>query len=108
MTARGTDQSCSLYPAVSFFAGLGTPFAPPGRNENREGTIFLRSVFHGFRDGPQRSRAAPPAATFRGPVEDPPWRDGAEGKYSPPASPAAEAFMLTRIRRHDKPWRASE
>ena len=67
MTARGTDQSCSLYPAVSFFAGLGTPFAPPGRNENREGTIFLRSVFHGFRDGPQRSRAAPPAATFRRP-----------------------------------------
>ena len=50
--------------------------ALPGRKEDTEQTISVRSAFHGLRDGPQGGRAASPAATFRGPV-------GAEDRYSP-------------------------
>ena len=51
-----------------YFVSSGTPFAPPGRKENEEEPIHGRSAFHGLRVGPQGGRAAPPAATFRGPV----------------------------------------
>jgi hypothetical protein len=39
-----------------------------GERKNEEEPLHSRSAFHGFRVGPQGGRAAPPAATFHGPV----------------------------------------
>ena len=72
---RNRGHARRVCPTINASSSSGTPFAPPGRKEDKEETIFLRSAFHGLRVGPQSGRAAPPAATRRGPV-------GAEGRYS--------------------------
>jgi len=68
--------------------GGGTSFAPPGREQEdrQEEEDSAPASPHGFRVGPLRGRAAPPAATIRGPV-------GAEDSPANPQSAIAVSIM---------------